>query len=220
MGDTRKQRKQYSTPRHPWEKARIEYEKKLVKEYGLKNKQEVYKHDALIKRIIRYYKELNYQTTEQAQKEQEQLFAKVQRLGYLSQKQEMPSILSMTVENSLDRRLQTLVFKKGLARTVKQARQFITHQHILVNGKVVDAPSYLVPVSDEEKIEFIIRSPLFDTQHPERKVELKAEEQEVIAKKEKSAEKVQTKEPTETKQDAEEEVTPIAIEEESEGEKQ
>jgi small subunit ribosomal protein S4 len=70
--------------------------------------------------------------------------------------------------------LQTIVHKKKLARTTKQARQFITHRHILVNGIVVDAPGYIVPVADENAITFIARSPLFSELHPERAVIEKA----------------------------------------------
>ncbi|MFT4312927.1 MAG: 30S ribosomal protein S4 [Candidatus Woesearchaeota archaeon] len=222
MGDSKKLKKQYSTPQHPWQKARIETEKKLCKEYGLKNKQEVYRHDTQIKKIVRHYKKLNYQSTQQSDKEQEQLVARVQRLGYLPQGSDVSSILSMTVENSLDRRLQTLVFKKGLARTIKQARQFITHQHIKVNGKIVDAPGYIVPVSEESKIEFVIRSPLVDAEHPERKIPELEEAKKI--KEETKAVKKDEKTPTddaEQNSEAAEEETPVKIEEsaENEGEK-
>ncbi len=212
MGDNKKSKKQYSKPRHPWQKARIEYEKKLVQEYGLKNKQEVYKHDTLIKKIIRFYKQLNYQTTQQATTEQEQLLSRVRRLGYLPKEQDASGILSMTVENSLDRRLQTLVFKKGLARTVRQARQFITHQHILVNGKIVDAPGYIVPVSEEAHIEFVIRSPFVSEDHPERKIVV--EEAESAPSPKKDVE--DSKEATSQSQDDSQDVTPVEISDDSE----
>ncbi|MDP7610203.1 MAG: 30S ribosomal protein S4, partial [Candidatus Woesearchaeota archaeon] len=43
MGDPKKQRKKYSKPSHPWQTERIEVEKVLMKEYGLKNKKEIWR---------------------------------------------------------------------------------------------------------------------------------------------------------------------------------
>ena len=57
----------------------------------------------------------------------------------------------MTGENlmiMLERRLDNGVFRMGFARTRKEARQVVGHQHILVNGKRVQIPSYLVKAGD------------------------------------------------------------------------
>ena len=57
----------------------------------------------------------------------------------------------MTGENLmilLERRLDNVVFRMGLARTRKEARQVVDHKHILVNGKVVNIPSYLISAGD------------------------------------------------------------------------
>jgi len=174
MGDPKKIRKKFSKPRHPWQKARIEEEKVLVIEFGLKNKREIYRTNAMISRIIDHFKILNVQTTPQAQKEKEELLARVKRMGLVAHDKDLTAVLDVKVNDVLSRRLQTIVCKKKLARTVKQARQFITHRHILVNGIVVDAPGYLVTVSDEEAISFIARSPLFSEMHPERAIVEKA----------------------------------------------
>lgn len=48
----------------------------------------------------------------------------------------------------LERRLDNVVFRMGLARTRKEARQIVDHKHILVNGKGVNIPSYLISVGD------------------------------------------------------------------------
>ena len=48
MGDQKFQRKSYSTPRHPWEKDRIDYEREIVIKYGLKNKRELWKAEAIL----------------------------------------------------------------------------------------------------------------------------------------------------------------------------
>jgi len=168
MGDPKKIKKKFAKPRHPWQKARIEEENILTREYGLKNKREIYHLNALVSRIIDHFKSLNVVTSAQAQLEKDQLLARVKRLGLIDADKDLSSILDLRIKNALDRRLQTLVFKKKLARTIKQSRQFITHRHVLVNGIVVDAPGYIVPVADENAIAFIPRSPLFSEMHPER----------------------------------------------------
>jgi small subunit ribosomal protein S4 len=57
----------------------------------------------------------------------------------------------MTGENLmvlLERRLDNVVFRLGLARTRKEARQIVDHKHVLVNGKQVNIPSYLIKAGD------------------------------------------------------------------------
>ena len=57
----------------------------------------------------------------------------------------------MTGENLmiiLESRLDNVVFRLGLARTRKEARQIVDHKHVLVNGKQVNIPSYLVKAGD------------------------------------------------------------------------
>lgn len=61
----------------------------------------------------------------------------------------------MTGENlmiMLERRLDNVVFRMGLARTRKEARQIVGHKHVLVNGKQVKIPSYLVKAGDTIEI--------------------------------------------------------------------
>lgn len=61
----------------------------------------------------------------------------------------------MTGENLmilLERRLDNVVFRMGLARTRKEARQIVDHKHVLVNGKRVNIPSYLVKAGDTIEI--------------------------------------------------------------------
>lgn len=48
----------------------------------------------------------------------------------------------------LERRLDNVVFRMGLARTRKEARQIVDHKHVLVNGKCVNIPSYLISAGD------------------------------------------------------------------------
>ncbi|ENN95961.1 30S ribosomal protein S4P [Methanocaldococcus villosus KIN24-T80] len=171
MGDPRRRfPKKYETPNHPWIKERIEREKELCRKYGLRRKREVWKAETLLRKYRRQARRLiRLLDTPQGQKEMEQLFNVLKRYGIL--KKENPTlddVLSLTVEDILERRLQTLVFRKGLARTPKQARQLIVHRHIAVNGRIIDAPSYLVKVDEEDKITYAKNSPFNNKDHPER----------------------------------------------------
>ena len=168
MGDPKKNRKKYSTPPHPWNATRLKDEKVLVESFGLKNKKEVWKMTSIIKRFKSQAKSLIAGYTEQSEKEKKQLLAKLLKLNLVSENATLDDVLGLKIESVFERRLQTLVFKKSLARSVKQARQFITNGHISINGKKCNIPSYLVLKEEENKISFNLHSKLNNENHPER----------------------------------------------------
>jgi small subunit ribosomal protein S4 len=136
------------------------------------------KYKDIVKRLIAT-------KTEQGAKEKKQVLEKLQRLGLLSGVAELDTILDLNVKDILDRRLQSVLFRQGLARSMKQARQFITHRHITIGDKEINSPSYLISLEEETSLGFKGKSALADAEHPERAViEKKAAESE-----EKSAEK-------------------------------
>ncbi|WP_457555394.1 30S ribosomal protein S4 [Candidatus Pyrohabitans sp.] len=160
MGDPRRIRKKYHTPSHPWQADRIQEEKELLKEYGLKNKREIWKALAILRGIRGQARELLGKRGEQAAWQEKQLMARLRRLNLLKEGATLDDVLSLTVRDILNRRLQTLVYKKGLAATMKQARQFIVHGHITVAGRKVTAPSYLVRADEEDAIGYAENSPI------------------------------------------------------------
>ncbi len=168
MGDPKKTRKKFSMPAHPWQKERIDEEKALVREYGLKNKTEIYRAQSRLKTFADLAKKLIAARGPQAEKERQQLLTRLAKLGLIKTGAQLDDILSLHVKNLLDRRLQTLTFKKGLARSMNQSRQFISHEHITVNKKVVSAPGYHVLTDDEAALAFIGSSPLANAKHSER----------------------------------------------------
>ena len=190
MGDPRKQRKKYTKPSHPWQEERLGEERGLLEEYGLKNKQEIWKMKSLLKKFAQQAKKLITSTETQAEIEKNQLMAKLKLLGLIEENAQLEDVLAIEPKNILERRLQTLVFRKKFSKSIRQARQFITHRHILVNGKLVTFPSYLVTKAEEDKIEFISSSPLFSQDHPERIIKKTKEKS---AKKEKKEEKKEQK---------------------------
>jgi len=72
------------------------------------------------------------------------------------------------VTDLLERRLQTVVYREGLASSAQQARQFIVHGHVTVGDARVTRPSKKVETSEEDDIAFDETSPLADELHPER----------------------------------------------------
>lgn len=168
MGDPKKLRKKYQTPFHPWNKGVIEEEKVLVKEFGLGKKKEILIAKSFLKKYKNIAKRLIAQKTEQGEKEKEQILGKLHRLGLLTMGAELDQILNLDVKDVLNRRLQSLVAQRGLARTVKQARQFITHRHILIGDKEITSPSYLLTLEEESQLSFKPKSNLADEEHPER----------------------------------------------------
>jgi len=167
MGDPKKQKKRYETPRHPWEKDRIELEKGLIVEYGLKNHKEVWKARSFVKRATDQAKRLIGEKTEKRDVEKKNLSRRLQKYGLIQADAGLDKVFDIQLKDVLERRLQTLVVRKGLCKSMKQARQMIVHGHITVGGKKQTSPSYLVMVSEEDSIAFSGASPFSDENHPE-----------------------------------------------------
>ncbi len=168
MGDPRRIKSKYSGPGHPWQRVRLEEERILSREYGLATKRELWKANSKMKNFAAQAKKLIALRTPQAEIETKQLLDRVARYGLLSATAKLNDVLTLTVRDLLNRRLQTIVYKKGYARTPRQARQYIVHEHVLVGEKKVSAPSYLVPIADEPSISFVSNSSLASPEHPER----------------------------------------------------
>jgi len=141
--------KRYSRPRKAFDIIRIDEENKLVAKYGLKSKREIWKANSRISEIRNQAKNL----ITASQEEQEALISKLNKIGLnVSQ---IPDILALKKEDWLKRRLQSVVVDKDLAKTPKAARQLIAHKHIAINGNIVNIPSYVVPVDEENEITLV-----------------------------------------------------------------
>ena len=68
--------------------------------------------------------------------------------NYYKKADKMPGMTGANLMTMLESRLDNVVFRLGLARTRKEARQIVDHKHVLVNGKCVNIPSYLVKAGD------------------------------------------------------------------------
>jgi len=105
---------------------------------------------------------------EQRQRIEKQLLDRLNRLGILAETAVLDDVLDLAIEDLLERRLQTMVFSKGMAKSVYQARQLITHGHIAIDGKRVPSPSYIVLKDDEAKLAYAQTSNLSKSDHPIR----------------------------------------------------
>jgi small subunit ribosomal protein S4 len=145
----RRFKKKYSRPRKLFDAERIKEEKLLLKKYGLKNKREIWKANSLVENFRRKAKNLIKEDISK----QEAFVKSLQKLGF--NVKNIDDILSLEKEAVLERRLQTIVFRKKLANTPRHARQLIVHKKIMVNNKIVNIPSYIVPFDEEDKISLV-----------------------------------------------------------------
>lgn len=72
--------------------------------------------------------------------------------NYYDKADRMPGQTGANLMILLESRLDNVVFRMGFARTRKEARQIVDHKHVLVNGKCVNIPSYLVKAGDQIEI--------------------------------------------------------------------
>ena len=142
----KKEHKKYSKPKKPFNKERLIEEEEIKKEFGLKNKKELWKSDSIIKSIKERAKKLISANKE----EQKSLFDRLKKIGLVTDS--IADVLSLDKTDYLKRRLQTIIVMKKMATTSKGARQLITHKKVIVGANVVDSPSYIVPVELENKI--------------------------------------------------------------------
>ncbi|WP_276272261.1 30S ribosomal protein S4 [Haloarcula litorea] len=156
----------YETPNHPYQGERIADESNLVGRYGLKNKEELWRAQSELRGFRREARELLGRTTETD--EADEFLARLKRYGILNEQDTLDDVLSLDVTDVLERRLQTVVYRKGYANTPEQARQFIVHGHVELGGQRVTRPSMKVEVAVEDTVGFDENSSLSDELHPER----------------------------------------------------
>jgi small subunit ribosomal protein S4 len=191
MGDPKFPKKRYSTPRHPWEKERIDEERALVVKYGLKNKKELWRSQAMLDSVRSQARNLQAKIRSNdpvAIKQLNLLLARLNRYRITSDNSSLDDILSLNIENILERRLQTLVYRKNLAVTPRQARQMITHGHIILNGRRVTVPGLVVEGIEEDSIAYVQSSPFTDETHPVRRLLAGTAEEEEPVKEQKEEE--------------------------------
>ena len=159
-----KNRKIYDKPRRPWHAIRMAEEAELIKKYGLRNKRELWRAHSILRKHRREARKLLAEITEtseggdHAREESKNVLRKLSKMGLLKTNAELDEILALEIEDLLERRLQTLVHRRSLSNSTKQARQLIVHGHIAVAGRKITVPSYTVSKDEESKIEYYVGS--------------------------------------------------------------
>lgn len=171
MGHPKRSRPRFDTPKHPWKAARIEEEHDIRARHGLKTMREIWKARSKLRRYRQQAMKLIGRvdiTEAHWQHEQADLISSLQRRGMLGEDAIIDDVLALGVEDILNRRLQARVYHKGLASSMKQARQLVTHGHIVIGEQKVTIPSYSVSRDEEDSIAYHISSGLMSDIHPLR----------------------------------------------------
>jgi small subunit ribosomal protein S4 len=134
-------------------------ESRLLGIYGLRNKRELWKAVTIIRHFRHRARALLAAPPEVREREEKVLIKKLVELGLLNEGARLDDVLNLRVEDLLERRLQTIVFKKGLARSIYEARQLIVHGHIAVGGRRIRSPGYIVSRSEEPLVTYYYNSP-------------------------------------------------------------
>jgi len=161
----------YETPNHPFQGERIASEGDLLGRYGLKNKEELWRAMSELRGYRREARDLLGTAAvagSDAESEAEEFLGRLRRIGILGDEDGIDDVLSLDVTDVLERRLQTIAYRQGLGNTPGQARQFIVHGHVTVDGRRVAIPSYTVGLHEEDAVSFDVTSPLDDELHPAR----------------------------------------------------
>ena len=175
MGHPKFARPKYDTPAHPWKKARIEEEHALKEQFGLKKiggMKEIWKAKSKLRRWRQNAMKLigRADTSEgHFSREKDDLVESLHRRGLLGDGATLDDILQISVEHVLSRRLQSQVYYRGLASSMRQARQLVIHGHIGLGDQKMTVPSYIITRDDENTLTYHHTSPLMDDSHPIRK---------------------------------------------------
>ncbi|EAW09289.1 40S ribosomal protein uS4 [Aspergillus clavatus NRRL 1] len=154
--------KTYKVPRRPFESARLDSELKTVGEYGLRNKREVWRVQLTLSKIRRAARELLTLDEKDPKRlfEGNALIRRLVRIGVLDESRlKLDYVLALRIEDFLERRLQTCVYKLGLAKSIHHARVLIKQRHIRVGKQIVNVPSFMVRLDSQKHIDFALTSP-------------------------------------------------------------
>jgi small subunit ribosomal protein S4 len=168
MGDPRKSKKKYVKPKRPFESERFETELQLLGTYGLRNKRELWRHRTELSHYRRQARDLLAVAEDERAQLEKELLQKLLRLGVIAGTPDLDDVLDLSLEDVLERRLQTIVFRKGLACSPHHARQLVTHGHIALDSSRITTPSRMMTVGEEDRIHYTGKSPLNDDSHPAR----------------------------------------------------
>ena len=119
MGDPKRQRKRYQKPKFPWINKDVEL--KLLGEYGLRNKRELRRHYYMLSKIRTRARKLLATSKDKRSKLEKELLNKLISLKIIPINATLDDVFDLSIENILERRLQTILLKRNLCKTPQQA---------------------------------------------------------------------------------------------------
>ncbi len=167
MGDPRRQKKKYVVPKKPYDTDRFEQELDFIGRFGLRNKRELWRHSTELSNYRRQARNLLALPPSEREQVEKELVGKLTRFGVLEESV-LDKVLDLTLENVLERRLQTIVFRKGMAASMHHARQLVAHGHIALDSARVTTPARLMTVGETDRLTYTNKSALNDQSHPAR----------------------------------------------------
>ena len=158
MGDTKNFRKIWKKPKRPFNFDLKMDELKILGTFGLKTKRELWKTRTELSRVRNQARSLLALRQEIRDKEEPILMNSLSRVGYVESNATLDDVLNLEIDDLLSRRLQTIVQKKFYFKTPYQARQAVSHGHVLIDDRTINIPSYVVKVEEESKVKLTSES--------------------------------------------------------------
>ena len=158
MGDTKNFRRVWKKPKRPFNFDLKMEELKILGTFGLKTNRELWKARTELSRVRNQARSLLALTQDVRDKEEPILMNSLSRIGLVEQNATLDDVLNLEINDLLSRRLQTVIMKKFYFKTPYQARQAISHGHIMIGDRIVNIPSYVVKVDEENKVKLTSES--------------------------------------------------------------
>lgn len=152
MGDPKKSRKIFRRPRQIWTTEQLSSELFLIGSYGLRSKSELWKSQTKVADIRNQARELLALTVEVRQEQEIKLLNYLHKFGLVKESATLDDVLNLKLEDLLERRLQTIIMKKGISKSPQQSRQLVVHGHVSIGDRIINIPGYVVKKEEESQI--------------------------------------------------------------------
>ena len=158
MGATKNFRRVWKKPKRPLNFDLKMEELKILGTFGLKTKRELWKARTELSRVRNQARSLLALRQDVRDREEPILLKSLSRVGYVEPDATLDDVLNLELSDLFSRRLQTVVQKKFFFKTPYQARQAVSHGHILIGDRIVNIPSYVVSIDEESKVKLTTES--------------------------------------------------------------